>query len=901
LERPRIGTLALFAALTLLGILGNLARYPVFFSIDFVFGSIFAFLALQFLGTRAGLLSLFAGSCTTWFLWNHPYAIVIMTAEGAVVAWLARRRKVPYVLADILYWLFVGMPLVYLFYRTVMRLPANTVLVTMFKQAVNGVMNVLAARFAFMLLTYRLRKERFALREIFLSSLILFTLLPALFFIAVQSRQEQQETDRTVRRTLALTRERVTAGLVDWLEGHAAHVNYVARVAATEPASEVQEALERMVSSDPVFLRGGLVDESATVTAYFPLRDELGVRNIGRNFADRPYIPVLKATLKPMLSEVVMGRIGKPAPIAPLLAPVVRNGAYAGYVAGILDISTLDRICDMDTRSTSLPGMRYMILDRNGRVVVSNRPGVKTMDTFRREAGEVVSLGDGLSQWVPPLKKNISVSDKWKRAVYISEGGIGSLSEWHLVLEAPVEPFQQRMYGRYTGTLVMLWTGLVLASVGGFVLSRFVLTSLERLKTLSSEMPDKLAEGGPLPGEESIIEETGSLQDNFRNMLDALRGKFAEIRRINVSLEERIEERTRELSRLNVELEGSMREAHEAKGLLQSILDAAPLAIGWYDRQSRLRYLNPKFRQGIGYSPEEIGTADAWFRCAYPDPAYRAEVTARWAAMRQEALDSGGTAFGPLEVTIACADGAKRCFDVWGGVLPDVELAIFSDITDRKGYERQLADYAEAQRVLLREVNHRVKNNLAAILGMLRLEEGRAGDAPVEPLLRELVGRVMALSSVHSMLSSSEWRSISLHDLCTQIIESSIVGRTGEKPAVEVSPSPVAVESSTAHNLALALNELATNSLKHASGRGGLRIGVGIATDGGDVVVTFRDNGAGFPEAVLRVGESPTGTGLRLVRGLVEMSLQGNVSLENREGACVTIRFPSGENWGGNA
>ena len=61
-------------------------------------------------------------------------------------------------------------------------------------------------------------------------------------------------------------------------------------------------------------------DEGATTVAYWPLVDELGQSNLGKNFADRPFIPTLKRTLRPMLSEVVMGRIGVPKPMVTALA-----------------------------------------------------------------------------------------------------------------------------------------------------------------------------------------------------------------------------------------------------------------------------------------------------------------------------------------------------------------------------------------------------------------------------------------------------------------------------------------------------------------------------------------------------------------------------------------------------
>ena len=94
------------------------------------------------------------------------------------------------------------------------------------------------------------------------------------------------------------------------------------------------------------FQRIGLLDREATITAYFPLFDELGQDTIGKSYADRPFVPTLKRTLKPMLSEMVMGKVGIAKPIVLLIAPVVVRGEYDGYVAGTLSLEQIKEYLD---------------------------------------------------------------------------------------------------------------------------------------------------------------------------------------------------------------------------------------------------------------------------------------------------------------------------------------------------------------------------------------------------------------------------------------------------------------------------------------------------------------------------------------------------------------------------
>jgi C-terminal processing protease CtpA/Prc len=118
---------------------GNFLRFPIFFDLDFLFGSIFALLALQCFGLRRGVVAAILSSAYTILHWNHPYACLILTAEVAVVGWLFPRHKIGLVLADVLYWLCLGMPLVYLFYHGVMHVSWENTGIIMIKQAVNGI------------------------------------------------------------------------------------------------------------------------------------------------------------------------------------------------------------------------------------------------------------------------------------------------------------------------------------------------------------------------------------------------------------------------------------------------------------------------------------------------------------------------------------------------------------------------------------------------------------------------------------------------------------------------------------------------------------------------------------------------------------------------------------------
>lgn len=542
---PSRNNILLLAVLILAGLAGNFLKYPVIVNIDFLFGSVFALLALQMLGPARAVLAAAVIAGSTWALWNHPYAVVIMTAEVVVVAWLTGRRGMGMVLADTLYWLVIGIPLTFLTYHLVMGVPLSNAAVVMTKHAINGIANAIAARMLFFCCALRFCPSQASYREIVYTLLAFFVMFPSLTMIAVESRTDFSRTDQQIQTQLEQESRNLTMSLQTWVQSRTAAVLTLAEMAASKTALQMQPHVELVKMADVNFLRVGLQDSMATVVAIFPLIDELGRRNIGKNYADRPFIPLLKQKLKPMLSEVVMSRIGIPKPTVSVLAPVVRGGLYSGYVIGVLSLEQVRRHIDIGLEQSST---LYTLIDKNGHVIMTNRSDQQVMTRFVRGQGTVRQFGGkGIYQWVPSALPTIPLSDQWKSSLYVAETGVGNLSEWKLILEQPVAPFQRTLYNHYSRRLTLLFMILLGALVLAEILSRRTLVTFEKLRLVTRDLPARLADNTVIDWPESGIHEADHLIGNFKEMADALSGKLSEIRLANDYLERRVEERTLEL------------------------------------------------------------------------------------------------------------------------------------------------------------------------------------------------------------------------------------------------------------------------------------------------------------------------------------------------------------------
>ncbi len=209
---------------------------------------------------------------------------------------------------------------------------------------------------------------------------------------------------------------------------------------------------------------------------------------------------------------------------------------------------------------------------------------------------------------------------------------------------------------------------------------------------------------------------------------------------------------------------------------------------------------------------------------------------------------------------------------------------------------KQARQDAATKAVLLNEVNHRVKNNLAAIIGLLYAEQihaTRDKDVSIQDISENMISRIQGLATVHQLLSVSDWTPLSLNELTVQVIASALQILPPDKQvSVSVSPSSVRVTPAQANSLALIINELTTNTVKYAfTKHQDVRINVGITCNNNTVAFEYKDDGPGYPANVLNTGQH--NLGIYLIKTIVTNGLRGEVALRNDQGSIATIHFPA--------
>ncbi|NET03689.1 MAG: CHASE2 domain-containing protein [Symploca sp. SIO2B6] len=356
------------------------------------------------------------------------------------------------------------------------------------------------------------------------------------------------------------------------------------------------------------------------------------------------------------------------------------------------------------------------------------------------------------------------------------------------------------------------------------------------------------------------------------------------------TLEQKVEARTLELSENNLRLQQEIHERRLAEAEIQRQLTAIEATLDGMailNQEGQYIYLNTAHLQLFGYTSPAQLVGKTWRELYYPEEVERIEREI-FPFFLQSKQWRG-------ETTGKRRDGSTFQEEVTLTVLEDGGLAcVCRDITERKLYEAQLQASLQEKELLLKEVYHRVKNNLQVITSIFSLQSQYIEEPQMLSILTECQNRIHSMALIHQKLYQS--------DSLTQIDFADYIESLAHQLFVSCNVSPnrillklkvtdVSLNLDTAILCGLLINELISNSLKHAfPGQTSGEISINFSTNSESKLnLIFKDNGVGLP-AELDI-QQINSLGLRLVRALTRQ-LKGKLQMHSNNGVLFQIEFP---------
>lgn len=322
-----------------------------------------------------------------------------------------------------------------------------------------------------------------------------------------------------------------------------------------------------------------------------------------------------------------------------------------------------------------------------------------------------------------------------------------------------------------------------------------------------------------------------------------------------------------------------LRERREAR--YRAVVDTAQDAIVTTDMNGTIQWLNRAAVRQFGYSADEA--------TGQPIGLLLGADAAAWLVPQGVAPEA------PLEATGHRRDGGTLSLEVslarWSVEGIGSITGILRDVTERRRVQQELHKLVEQKSILLREVNHRVKNSLHLVSSLLQLQARTLSDPALRHQMQDAIGRIHAIAQVHSRLYQTErFQTVELATYLRALCQD-LANASGAKTGfdLKVDAEEVELPIDLAIPLGIIANELVTNAIKHGSGKA-LEVRVSLARAGKRVLFTVADNGPGLPDGF--DVERTKSLGMRIVATL-SRQIGGTLDiLPDVQGAAFRLAVP---------
>ncbi|MFX3624951.1 MAG: EAL domain-containing protein [Ectobacillus sp.] len=519
----RHGAVLIF--LIALACLGTYYNITLFFSVDFLFGTIFTFLITRIYGGRWGIASVTLSGSLTFLLWNHPYAVVIFAGELLFVSELYSAKKRYFVIYDLLYWVMIGIPLTLVLYRLILEVSWSMAALVALKNAINGVFNALVAEFL-LLVIYKWSKSSavkpVGFQEILFNLLSTVFLVPTILVLMLEGNRSHWDTVEAIKSQIDITTNEAKEKVFHWYENEVALLKVKSvddEVQRMEDTPELQGELSQLARAVPDLKELYVMDASLHMIAAYPAQ-----KRTTQLVLEGKEIVFEDGTVS-VVSPFQVNALNKDTEIiirVPILKTEGGKQIVSGYIAGIFSVNQLEQL--LYTTFLNKP-VFINLVDQTGYPLRKNdflyeEPIFQFVQKHRKDwlRIEPVATYEPNLPFIWPMQR-------WEQSSYVQAKAIKELP-WYVYIEVPVQVFKDEVYERYIFILLFSAAAVALIIVSSLFVSKWLFSSLTNLSYATKDLTAKILQRQDIQWPKTFINEVAVLMDNFKSAERELRKLF---------------------------------------------------------------------------------------------------------------------------------------------------------------------------------------------------------------------------------------------------------------------------------------------------------------------------------------------------------------------------------------